>query len=430
MFMIRQGRALGFGAVLSNGIYVKLWLAQGASSLGDALARIGLLVAVTMVSNSPLLLTAVVLAQAIPAIILGPVAGVFVDRWHKKRVMVLADLLRTGFFAVAAFRPEPVILIAVAFCSTAASVFFSPARVSVVPKIVGEEEYITAVGLERTTVQAMGLVGPPIGGALVALLGPGIAFAINAATFLFSGLMVLLAAVPEVAQAVDKAPGWFRREFHEGLRVITNSEILRYLLTLFSVVLVFAGGLSVLFVDYLRNHLGVSPAQLGIAEGVLAAGLLISAGLIGYFGKGIPRGRLIVGAIFLIGLVSVTCFGQPNYLWFILWLFALGLCDGLSEIPINAVLVEAAPEDKRGRVTTVYGSLMRVAAIIGAGIAGPLALAIGSHNVIGISGVLITIVAGVAFLRPQYQMLNDWRPGQAGEGDQKGPAGSGKGVAL
>ncbi len=429
--MARQERATGFETVLGNGTYVKLWLAQGASSLGDALARIGLLVAVTMATDSPMLLTAVVVAQAIPAIVLGPAAGVLVDRWHKKRVMVLADLLRAGFFMGAALLPTPPMLIAVAFCSTAASVFFSPARVAVVPKIVGEEEYITAVGLERTTVQAMSLLGPPIGGALVALLGPGIAFAVNSATFLFSALLVLLAALPTVAQAIDKAPGWFRREFREGLQVIVDSEILRYLLTLFAVVLVFAGGLGVLLVDYLRNQLAVSPTELGIAEGALAAGLLISAGLVGYFGKGIPRGRLIVGAIFLIGLVSVTCFAQPNYLWFTVWLFTLGLCDGLSEVPINAVLVEAAPEDKRGRVTTVYGSLMRVAAIVGAGTAGPLALAIGSHNVIGVSGVFISIAAAVAFLRPQYQMLNDWRHSkERREGHQADTAEGDREVAL
>lgn len=186
---------VGARGVLRIPDYRRLWAAQGVSDIGDALTNLTLLIVVTTLTGSTAALAAMAIALAVPAIVIGPVAGVFVDRWDRRRVMLAADLVRAGLvlgFILVASTDRLWLMYVIAVAHATVGTFFTPARMAMVPRVVPANGLMAANGLNQMTRILASVIGSAVAGLLVGLAGVSWpAFVIDALTFLLSFGIVL-----------------------------------------------------------------------------------------------------------------------------------------------------------------------------------------------------------------------------------------------
>ncbi|MCL4515139.1 MAG: MFS transporter [Firmicutes bacterium] len=394
----------GYLPLFRKPTFITMWFAQAISNFGDGVARIALLLLVTEKTSSPVALSIIAFCQAIPAIIFGPVAGVLVDRFNRKTIMVVADLLRATLIAAVIWAPSLTYLYLLAFALGMLGTVFNPARSAVMPEMAGKENYMAAVGLIQVTTQGMMILGPATGGLIVGLWGVKSAFLVDAATFLASSLSILFLPIPEQKQ--ERRSSSFRNQLVSGASAIWNEPKLRFIFGIYTPVILVMGSSSILMVDYLRNGLRVSPQQFGLVEAVLSAGLILSTALVGQFGQKLKPGKLILNSITGLGLASILYFTRPGYGVVLFWAWFIGAADGLSDIPINTLLLTHVPLEMRGRVFAAINALGRLGGIVGLAVAGPLAALFSAHNIMGSIGVIVCLVGILGRKSPSYAELN------------------------
>ncbi len=389
-----------------------LWVGQAISNLGDAVFRIALLILVTEVSSSPVALTIVLVSQSLPVILLGPIAGVFIDRWDRRKVMLVSDLLRAMVVLLFIWSNNMATMIIFAALLSVLSTFFTPARMSLVPDVVGKEHFLAASSLTESTMYVVSLAGPALGGMLVGMLGTGVAFWFDSATFLASAAcMFMMGSVCRTSGSKQRNSS-FRHDLSAGMQVIWDSQVLKFVIASFCLVLVVFGGLNVLLVDYVRNGLQASPRQFGVMESCMFAGVLISTLLVGAYGQSVRKGTLIFRSLTVMGLVTTVYFFRPSLLTVYVWAFMLGAADGPTSLPVHLLMVESTTSELRGRVMSVFGSLVRVAGVVGVSLSGVLAARFGSDLVLAAGGLLLAVVGLLAQFHPAYAKLNAVRDPQ------------------
>ncbi|MFP8963244.1 MFS transporter, partial [Streptomyces nanhaiensis] len=199
--------------------YRRLWAARTASAWGDAFATVALSLLVLDRTGSDVGVAGVVAAEIVPVLLLAPFAGVVVDRLSPVRVMVAADLARVVLAAVLPLVADSVPAIyAVAFGLSAASVFFNPAAGAVLPALVDEEELIAANSGIWTAAVLSQIVLAPAAGAVVAWVGYGPAFWINAASFAASAAVLARLRPARPPGAGGTRAGWWHQA-REGVAV-------------------------------------------------------------------------------------------------------------------------------------------------------------------------------------------------------------------
>jgi MFS family permease len=199
-----------------------LWLAQVISLTGDWFNTIASVIIVNRYSASGLALGGLFIARALPPFLLGPVAGVVADRFDRRKVLILSDVLRAGIVLCILLvdRPERLwllyLLTILQFCVSA---FFEPARAALVPALVGKDELLTANTLSSITWSAMLTLGGAIGGLSAALFGARVSLIVDAASFLASAAFVLSIPGEFRAGAVHAVEsGW--QSFVDGLKYV------------------------------------------------------------------------------------------------------------------------------------------------------------------------------------------------------------------
>ena len=184
--------AVPLSAPLRHADYRKLWLAQSVSVIGDKLNQISLAMLVFERTGSMLQIGAVLAVTVLPAAFLSLPAGALVDRWDRRKTMIASDVLRALCVVLIPFAADWNILAvyALAFASSTVSLFFQPARLSLIPDVVGEEELMAANSLDNASFAVSELLGLAVGGVVVAAVGWRVAFFADAATFIVYAALV------------------------------------------------------------------------------------------------------------------------------------------------------------------------------------------------------------------------------------------------
>src|SRR6266567_5375227 len=188
--------ATSYAAVLSSRRYFPLWLGQLVSNFGDTLHYIALVVLVFQLSGQGLAVAGLVAAEVIPVLVLGPVAGVIIDRFSRKSVLIGADLFR-AVLALSLLWPQGAWhAYLVAAGMAAGNTFFNPTVQAVIPELTSEEQRLAANSVGWSTGRLVQILASAVVGGLIALVGTGPAFALNAATFVFSAAMIVSLRIP------------------------------------------------------------------------------------------------------------------------------------------------------------------------------------------------------------------------------------------
>lgn len=242
------------------------------SSLGDWFLFIALPFYVYSLTGSALATGGTFIAESLPSILFGSVAGVFVDRWDRRRTMIVADVLRAilllGLLTVRS-RETVWVVFAVSFAQATIGQFFGPAKDALIPRLVGEEDLLAANSLSSTGRQLMMLIGPTLGGASLALFGMTSGVLVDSATFVFSAIMAGFVVSPPrvdpVAKPGDSASVWTRvwGDYREGLALMRSNRVVIALLLAMGITSVGQGLVNVQMIPWVKDVLHGDSLVLG-----------------------------------------------------------------------------------------------------------------------------------------------------------------------
>ncbi len=385
--------------------------------MGDWLMSIALPIYVYQLTGSALATSGMAVARLLPALLLGSVAGVFVDRSDRKRTMIIANLLLAlTLLSLLAVRSGEWIWVVYAVGTTQSIVgqFFRPAENALLPRLVDDAHLLTANSLNALNNNLARLLGPALGGSAMAQFGLSAVILIDAVSFLFAAALLALIAT---SGRVEPAPGdtavaaarsWRRlqQEWQEGLASIRRSRAVAILLGLQCIAFLGEGVFGVMFVIWVSDVLGGDARELGWfmsaqAVGGLAGGLVLGA----VSNRLAPVQLLGLGSI-AFGLLDLALFNYPR-LFSGVWIgLALIVLVGVPGLGIGAsfttLLQRSVPDDYRGRVFGLMGTVSALLMLTGTLIAGTLGNAVGPTLLLTIQGgsyVLMGVLALV--LLPQ-----------------------------
>lgn len=353
--------------------FLLLWQGQFVSSLGDTAYSIALGFWILAVTGSTALMGTLMASTALTRVVVSPFAGVIVDRSDRKWMIVATDALRGVVIvgvAAAAFAGllEVWMVFVAGIVLGLGGAFFGPAVISALPDIVPKAKLVKANSLFQLIYTGSGIPGFSVGGFLYALLGAPLLFLMNGVSYLFSAVTELFIKIPKIQHA--KPEFKFFDDTKAGLSFTWRVRPLRYMLVVFSVLNFFASmGIMLLLPLFERTeHLG--PARYGIVLAGLTGGMFVGYILTSIIHIKPVRRFAVFYASAFVGMGALAAF--PLYLYFPL-MFALAAVFGLFNAVLNAlimaVLQMTTPQDMRGKVFGLLGTL--------AGGLTPLAMALG-----------------------------------------------------
>jgi len=380
-------------AALRSPDFRLLWLAHGISQVGDSLTALALLLTVNALTGSTSMIATLTVVLSLPQLGLGLFAGVLVDRWDRRRTMLLSDLARgvlvLGFVLVRS-RHDIWLLYVLGLMQATVAVFFNPARSALTPRTVEPDSLLAANSLLQTTQLVSGLVGTGLAGILFSVAKSGWpAFVMDSATFFFSAACVLgIRARGAPDRHPSAAASGILLELRQGFDLVLRTRALLAILMAFAVACLGTGAVTVLFVPFLVNTLHVPAAALGLAKGAQLAGLLLGGAWAARRAVASSSTALIGGGLAGIGVATVLLGTAPNLGFVLAWLLLLGLCATPMQSATNALLQERTPDRLRGRVEAAVDTLLTGVMMLSMACAGIITDRLGIRTVLMGAGFL------------------------------------------
>jgi MFS family permease len=379
-----------------SGSFRLLFVATLGSGLGTWMATIALTADLTERTESPWWVSLLFLVTFLPSVVVGLVAGPLVDRLSRKGLIVNADLVRLVVFVALAFVDAPAAIIVLAAVAGFANSFFRPAVLAGVPNLVDDEELAHGTSLLQATDWAAAAIGPVIGGLIVSVWSAGVVYWINAATFLFSALLLVRipARLLQSEQAITRGH-W--RDLADGLRAFRHAPALLTALLAFGLAMVAVGfnNVSEIFLAERALHRGAfgygllwTATGVGLVLGSLASGALSERSEL----------RSIYPIVFLPWAAGLFGAGVAPDIWVAAVAMVLaGFGNGLT-FPMTVVIVQRNTSDRlRGRAFTVIISVHNAVLGVAMVAAGALTDSVGPRWVYVLAAALLLCGSATAF---------------------------------
>jgi predicted MFS family arabinose efflux permease len=389
----RSDKSSGYGSLFRNQQFMKLWVAQVFSQFADR-ATFVLFVAVLTAKNMTSVAGHVVgaaqmtsilyVAFTIPAVVLSPVAGVYVDRWSNRSVLVFSNLARAVFVALIAvpwITNSLMATFALAFFLSIGSQFFGPAETSSIPRIVKKEELYAANSLFFTTMMIALGFGFAIGEPIIERSGPEGAPWVVAAGFLIAAFLVL--SIEDNKRSHAPREAWWE-ELRFGIAYIANNppvfRAIAKITILFSTIIT----LNIIAVGLAEQVMHIQPFQFGYIIAAAGLGMGIGNFWVGHYGREIKPTLLAYAGFVGLGLFMcmlgslgyMQLFLFPQLGWHdvyfrgalmtipLLFSVLIGISCACVAVPTQAALQAAVPEELRGKVFAAQNTAMSAASTI------------------------------------------------------------------
>lgn len=371
---------------------------------GHLISRIGTEMQTTAINwhiyqltGSPYFLALIGLIRFLCVLSFAPLGGIISDKFDRKKVMLVSQILLlifSGFLAYLTFTGKiNVFLIYLLIAlSSIISVFDTPARQSIVPHIVSKEQLTNAVSLTAITWQAAIVMGPAIGGFVIASLGEGWAYLLNSVSFLAIIIALSFINVRKIASKEEIHINW--ASFQDGFRFVFTAPLIYSTMFLDFFATFFSSAL-VLMPIFAKDILKVGPEGLGILYAAPSLGA-VTAGLIISSIKKLPhQGEILILSVAIYGLTTFL-FGISNiFALSLVFLFFAGASDAVSTVIRNTVRQLTTPDSLRGRMVAINMVFFMGGPQLGEAEAGLLAGLLGTSFSVAIGGIGTIIAAGI-----------------------------------
>ncbi|MEO0806254.1 MAG: MFS transporter [Cyanobacteria bacterium J06643_4] len=409
----------GLWPVFRNRNFLALWSGQVFSQIADKVYLVLMIAIISSSFKSPEQtisgwVSAIMIAFTIPAVLFGSLAGVYVDRWRKKPVLVLTNLFRgvlVGFIPVLLWLTQgwemaglPVgfyILLVITFFISTLTQFFAPAEQAVIPLIVKENNLLPANSLYTTTMMASVIIGFAVGEPVLALAdtllapldhGSGLGKSVLVGvSYAIAGLILLLMRTKEAkVDAQHTAHPW--EDIKDGLSYLQKQVQVRSALIQLIVLFSVFAALAVLAVRLAEVIPTIRSSQFGFLLAAGGVGLAIGAVLIGQFGQRFSRPQLgLVGSLGMAATLTGLSLA-PTQLWpSLLLIGGLGLFGAMVGIPMQTTIQEKTPEAMRGKVFGLQNNVVNIALSLPLALAGIAETFLGLRAVFGLLAMLVAM---------------------------------------
>ncbi|MEO3813303.1 MFS transporter [Sphaerisporangium sp. B11E5] len=392
-----------------------LWIGAATSGFGTTLTWLAFPLLILAITGSPALAGLVSAFRITTNLLVSLPAGVWVDRWDRRRILIAAEAVRFASLtaltlAILADQVALWQIAVVAVINGTADAFFSPARAAAIRAVVAPAQLSSAYAQEEARSHAASLAGPPLGGFLFAL-GRVVPFAVDALTYLISLVCVVLAKVPRHPEAaarrqktrmradIAEAGGWLWRQ--RGLRAGLT----------FSLVSNLVANALLLPVIVMIEARGGDPTVTGLVLAGMGLGGLLGAMVSARIGALLPPGRLMLAVVgFFALMVCATALPFGAY-WPTVPLFLAMVAVPALNVALQVLVATMVPDAMMGRLTSLFGTasmgLTPLAPLVG----GVLAQYVGGPGALLVIGGLLAVNVAVAAMGPGLRSLDGPAPG-------------------
>jgi len=387
-----------------NRTFMAVWLGGLVSVLGDGFHSVALGLWVLQVTGSASAMALIMASRIIVSILLGAVAGTVVDRSDRRLIMIAMNLVRfVSVGAIALLIKAGVTslapIIALTALTAVASQFYGPAMSASLINIVGKNELSRATGLLQVSNTIGQMVGPFLGGAIVAVLGGWAALSADAISFLIAGLMVLLAGSFPSPKREAGEKGNFWRDLTEGFRYIRQHPVASSVVVTAPIINFFGNAIGVLLPVIAVKIWLANEIQFGAVEALFPAGFAIGAAAIMAFSKRLKRrGALMMGGITVAGLLITLMALMPSVNAALPVILLCGICMAFTNVLFQITLQSEVDPEVQGRVFGTLGSLVNIASPVAMLLAGFLGDAFSPTLIVAVAGLALGLIGLVSYL--------------------------------
>jgi MFS transporter, DHA3 family, macrolide efflux protein len=396
-----------FREVLGLTVMRRVWYAQLVSLLGDFLALFAVISVVTYrMHGTPQQVTGVQIAYMLPMAILGPLSGVFVDRWPLKPTLIASDLIRAGFVLLL-FVASSMWQIYLVLCAlSAVSSFFAPAQSVTIRSHVPPHGLISANALMQMAMMGTRVVGPATAGALVAAFGPNVCYAVDFVSFLASALLISSVTILRPPSPARETQGEttnskvyaILHDMGEGMRFIVHHAAISFVVMAMAAGMFVIGCFGPLIAIYVRDWLHAKAGVFGIVSAMVGTGMMVGMPVVRRLSGRISNSTLVLAGLAGIGLGALILGALPWVPASMLGCFTLGFTFAGVIVPAQTLMQKETPHALMGRISSTMMSVIFFAQLLGLVLSGFLAQALGVRAVFFLCAVLAWVLTGAGRL--------------------------------
>jgi MFS transporter, DHA3 family, macrolide efflux protein len=399
--------------VLFNPDFFLLWVGRLISQIGDKFYSIALAWWILQKTNSPVIMGLLMVASALPGVLLAPLAGAWIDRWYRKPVIIIADVIRgLAVIAVAVLAILNMLevwhVFAVAVVISLGAAFYDPTVQAIVPQIVPEEDLPKANSFNQLIGGISMVLGPVFGALAVSFLGFTTVFLVNGLSYLVSAGCGSIMKIPLVMRVAVTKSAW--DDIRAGMGFLARQKQTLIVIGIIGIVHFFYGGLIVALPFLARETAGNGVRNLGYFETFLGLGLLLGSIYHGMMKNKGTLGnrylfRFVMGlgsCLLMIGLVKSLRVGTP--IPYLVVMASIGVCVAQAAIYWQTILQTNTPDEMAGRVFSTAAMMGNISLPLAFGLFG-IGLKVSSVRVLlAFSGAVLVIVTII--LQANYRRIS------------------------
>jgi MFS family permease len=415
-----------FTRILKNRNFLFLWLGQIISQLGDRLDQMALIGFIHLRAPGSTLEIAKILSfTIIPVFLVGPLAGVYVDRWDRRRTMYACDLLRAGLVLIIPlflfYMKGLLAVYAVIFTVFCVGRFFVPAKLAIIPELVDSKDLLIANSLVNVTGMIAAIVGFGVSGVVVEWLGPKSGFYLDSVSFLFSGTLIFLiakkvsaykhhvvadahapqgATITEVGkEIISVIRKSVVQEIKEGVLYFIKNKDIRFTAGVSFILWSALGAVYAVTIAFVQKTLQSATKDLGLLVMFLGIGLFCGSIIYGRFGQRISHYKIIFASMILNGLMlvifAIGIMRHPYFSVAAVLAFALGCLIAPIIIASNTIIHNVSSNGMLGKIFSSLEIVMHLGFLIFMFISSMLAERIPHFLIITAVGCIISVLGVV-----------------------------------
>jgi len=392
---------MGLREVMAIAPFRRLWISQLVSVFGDFLALYAVIAMVSFrMHGTPRQVTLITVFFLLPLALIGPIAGVFVDRWDPRRTMIASDLSRGVLILGLVFAQVPEHVYAVLFGVSVFSSFFVPAQSVVLPQIVPPQGLLSANAAMQQAMQLVRIVSPVISGMLAGWFGSNVCYYADSVSFFLSAVMLAMVVIPPRPSHKNMQMKSVLSDVMSGMKFIITHEVIGFVILSIAAGMFAMGAFGSLIAVYVRDILHMNAQMFGTLGSLVGFGMLTGGFVITKVAHRFPdKAKIIVAGLFFCGvsIAFIAAFG--NIVASVIGCIGVGLSSSMLIVPAMALMQGQVPAEMRGRVTSSSMSLMTLAQGAALLFTGDLASRFSITAVYYGSAVLMAIIAGFGLLR-------------------------------
>ncbi|MBI5399341.1 MFS transporter [Candidatus Saganbacteria bacterium] len=396
-----------FTKVLSNTGFLLLWLGQLSCQLADRVFVYVLMVIAYGLTKSNLGVSVPLLAFGLPSLLFGPLAGVYVDKWDRKGILVVTSLVRGALILliIPLITKSLVLIFLVSFLLYTATQFFAPAETASIPELVKKHDLIVANALFMITWMASSVVGFGLGAPLVNIFGnDGTFIAAAILYFISAGAVALVPLKPREPQSAHKDHS-IMEDLLFGVEFIRRNVVVRYSLFKLFVATAAIASISLLAIIYAKEVLNIGAKNFGYLIIAVGLGMFVGMGLLERLQRWLTKGIIVILSFIVSGLTLIFLGSVSELRLALSLIFVLGVGNIFITSSIQTILQQRIPRRIRGRVFGLQNMLVNSAFVFPVIIVGFVADLYGVPATLTTLGWLVALTGVVGVFLPKFRAV-------------------------